>query len=330
MQTIREAVEQREKETLSNLAALSCATKGRLKKEPKCCVRTEYQRDRDRIIHSKAFRRLKHKTQVFISPTGDHYRTRLTHTLEASQIGRTIARALMLNEDLAEAIILGHDLGHTPFGHAGEAVIDRLLKKYGLSFDHNEQSLYTADEIEKLNLTWEVRDGILNHPWSYPKAKTLEGQIARFADRIAYINHDIDDAIRSGILKRSDIPKKYLKIIKNDPLDVFVMDVIENSSGKNEICMSRRVETALHGLYRFMFKNVYAGKQAKFEEKKIDHIITALFNYYLKNPIERPGYKKSTGRTETIKAVRDFIAGMTDRYAVLRFNDLFVPDEWKL
>ena len=328
MQTIREAIEQRESETLSDKACLSKSSKGRCFKEKECEIRTPFQHDRDRIIHSKSFRRLKHKTQVFISPTGDHYRTRLTHTLEVSQIARTIARALCLNEDLAEAISLGHDLGHTPFGHAGEYVLDHLLKRYGMSFNHNEQSLHVIDNIEKLNLSREVRDVILNHPWTYPAAKTLEGQIVRFADRIAYINHDIDDSIRSGMLKRSKIPKAFRDFIGRSPVDVFVKDVISSSQGKSEISMSKKALTVLKGLYKFMFDKIYTGPKMKQEEKKIFHTLHSLFDHYFEHPEEIPGFSKNNNKKAVIEAVRDYIAGMTDRYAISVFETLFVPSEW--
>lgn len=329
MQNLRHKAEQREKESLSPTAALSGKSAGRRRGETECNIRTCYQHDRDRIIHSRAFRRLKHKTQVFISPAGDHYRTRLTHTLEVAQIARTIARALGLNEDLTEAIALGHDLGHTPFGHAGENVLNNLLKKYGMSFDHNVQSLHVIDDLEKLNLTQEVRDGILNHPWNFPSAGTLEGKIVRFSDRIAYINHDIDDAIRSGLLKRSDIPKRFSNFIGKSPVDAFVKDVIKTSIGKGSVEMSGKALNALHGLYKFMYKNVYMGPRSRAENRKVEHTITALFRHYLENPAEIPGYKKTSGIKKKVEAVRDYIAGMTDRYAVDLFKTLFVPKEWQ-
>lgn len=316
-------------ESLSLVAALSRKSAGRCRREIECAIRTCYQHDRDRIIHSRAFRRLKHKTQVFISPAGDHYRTRLTHTLEVAQIARTIARALNLNEDLTEAIALGHDLGHTPFGHAGENVLNKLLKKYGMTFDHNVQSLHVIDNLEKLNLTQEVRDGILNHPWNFPSAGTLEGKIVRFSDRIAYINHDIDDAIRSGLLKRSAIPKRFRDFIGKSPIDAFVKDIIKTSMGKGSVEMSKKGLSALHGLYGFMYKNVYMGPRSKAENRKVEHTITSLFNHYLKDPHEIPGYKKASGMKKKVEAVRDYIAGMTDRYAVDLFKSLFVPKEWQ-
>ncbi len=329
MQNLRQKAEQLEKKNLSPYATLSSKSKGRQIREKECQIRTCFQHDRDRIIHSRAFRRLKHKTQVFISPAGDHYRTRLTHTLEVSQIARTIARALALNEDLTEAIALGHDLGHTPFGHAGENVLNNLLKKYGMSFDHNVQSLHVVDNIEKLNLTFEVRDGILNHPWHFPSAKSLEGRIVRFADRIAYINHDIDDAIRSKLLKKSDIPKQYSDFIGTSPIDAFVKDIVENSFGKNDVKMSNKALSALKGLYNFMFKNVYMGKHLKVEQKKVEHLITSLFNFYLENPQKLPNLKNYKNTKEKLSAIRDHIAGMTDRYAIETFKDFFVPKEWQ-
>ncbi len=329
MQNLRQEAEHREIKDLSPDAALSRESAGRRRSEKECSIRTCYQHDRDRIIHSRAFRRLKHKTQVFISPAGDHYRTRLTHTLEVAQIARTVARALNLNEDLTEAIALGHDLGHTPFGHAGENVLNNLLKKYGMSFDHNIQSLHVIDNIEKLNLTEEVRDGILNHPWTFPSAGTLEGKIVRFADRIAYINHDIDDAVRSGLLKRSAIPKKFRDFIGKSPVDAFVKDVIKTSSGKGTVEMSKKALGALHGLYKFMFRNVYMGPKSKAENKKVEHVLTALFRHYLNNPREIPGHKKTSSLKKTVEAVRDYIAGMTDRYAIDTFEALFVPKEWQ-
>jgi dGTPase len=304
-------------------------TAERVRYEAPCPIRSAFQRDRDRIIHSKAFRRLKHKTQVFISPAGDHYRTRLTHTLEVSQIARTIARALGLNEDLTEAIALGHDLGHTPFGHSGEAVLNSLLKKYGMSFDHNIQSLHVADNIEKLNLTWEVRNGILSHPWTFPRAKTLEGTIVRYADRIAYINHDIDDSIRSGIIKKRDIPKRYIDFIGSNPVDAFVKDVIRNSLDKNIVSMSTRGESVLHGLYSFMFKKVYTSTASQIENIKVAHVLNSLFGYFMKTPAKVPGFKKGMKKRELVSLIRDYIAGMTDRFAVSMFTDLFVPSEWK-
>ncbi len=330
MQSIRKAVESKEKIYLSDGAAVASATAGRLHPDEICDIRTAFQHDRDRIIHSKAFRRLMHKTQVFISPSGDHYRTRITHTLEVSQIARTIAKALCLNEDLTEAIALGHDLGHTPFGHSGEAALDKVLRKFGMRFYHNEQSLHVIDNIEKLNLTMEVRDGILNHPWRMPLAMTMEGQIVRFADRIAYINHDIDDAVRSKLLKKNSIPKELRDFIGKSTIDVFVRDLINNSMGKSRISMSKKALKMLMGLYTFMFKNVYRCEEARKQDMKIEHIISALFDYYFSNPKNIPGFTTKTDDRVLACIVRDFISGMTDRYAVNTFTSIFVPSEWNL
>ena len=330
MQNIRRLTEEREKTFLSKKAAMSVMGGRRVKSEAPCPIRTCYQRDRDRIVHSKAFRRLKHKTQVFISPTGDHYRTRLTHTLEVAQIARTIARALGLNEDLTEAIALGHDLGHTPFGHAGEAVLDKLLKEFGLSFDHNIQSLHVADDLEKLNLTPEVRNGILNHPWTFPRARTLEGTIVRYSDRIAYINHDIDDSIRSGLIKKRDLPAKFRKFIGSDTVNAFVKDLVANSTGESSVKMSKKGESVLHGLYRFMFKKVYTSPASMRENKKVEHVLACLFKQFMKEPALVPGFKKGLGKKGLAALIRDHIAGMTDRYAIAVYMGLFVPSEWNL
>ncbi|MBZ4686811.1 MAG: dGTPase [Clostridia bacterium] len=328
--SIRQETEQIEKETLSPYATLSVNTRGRLKPEEPCSIRTEYQRDRDRIIHSKAFRRLKHKTQVFISPEGDHFRTRLTHTLEVSQIARTIARALRLNEDLTEAIALGHDLGHTPFGHAGEEALDSI---YSEGFKHNQQSLRVVDELEQgkgLNLTWEVRDGILNHTGDKDPS-TLEGCIVKIADRIAYINHDIDDALRAGIIVEEDL-SEYIKILgkpHRDRINTMVTDIIENSRGKPYIKMSDKVQKVTDMLRSFLFENVYIGSRAKTEEKKAIRMLQELFLYYTKNPQEIPAMeKKQVGDPERL--VIDYIAGMTDRYAIATYQKLFVPSGFAL
>jgi dGTPase len=308
-------------------------SKGRHVKEEKCEIRTDFQRDRDRILHSKAFRRLKHKTQVFIAPEGDHYRTRLTHTLEVSQIARTIARALRLNEDLTEAIALGHDLGHTPFGHSGERVLNEL---HPGGFKHNEQSLRVVDILEGgtgLNLTYEVRDGILNHTGSLT-AETLEGRIVAFSDRIAYINHDIDDALRGGILKIDDIPKECLSELgysHKERINRMIKDIIYESAGKNSISMSEGVKKATDALREFMFDNVYIGSKAKTEEKKTRNIIEALYNYYVKNPEELPIESiKTTAEKNIERCVCDYIAGMSDRFAINTFKKLFIPSSWQL
>jgi dGTPase len=326
--TIREQTEKIERETLSPFASLSENTKGRKEPRPLCDLRTEYQRDRDKILHSKAFRRLKHKTQVFITPEGDHYRTRLTHTLEVSQIARTIARALRLNEDLTEAMALGHDLGHTPFGHAGERALNDLCDN---GFRHNEQSIRVAEKLENLNLTYEVLDGILCHTGGTP-AQTLEGKILKLADRIAYINHDIDDAIRGGLLSGNDIPEDVQKILGNSHskrINTVVSDIIYSSQGKNDILMSDDVYDAMKKLRTFMFNNVYIGSSAKIEEKKVLSIIEGIFNYYCEKPDELPTSNLETAWTEGVqRGVCDYIAGMSDRFAVYTFNNLYVPRSW--
>ncbi len=333
---IREATEQWESEYLSPYASLSRDTKGRERQEPLCDIRPEYQRDRDRILHSKAFRRMKHKTQVFLDPEGDHYRTRLTHTLEVSQIARTIARALRLNESLTEAIALGHDLGHTPFGHSGEAVLNSLVSG---GFTHARQGLRVVEVLEKkgkgLNLTWEVRDGMLNHRTSgHPS--TLEGHIVRLSDKIAYINHDIDDAIRAGIFVEEDLPREYTDILGHsvrERLDTMIHDLIGQSLDRPEISMSAGMETAMHGLRRWMFENVYRGTAAKAEEGRAQQLIVCLYDYYMRRPEELPaeyleGMEK---REETLeRTVCDYIAGMTDVYAIERFKELFVPKSFKV
>ncbi len=320
---MRADIENFEMEYLSPYAAKSALSKGRLIPMEKCDLRSEFQRDRDRILHSKTFRRLKHKTQVFLSPTGDHYRTRLTHTLEVSQVARTIARALRLNEDLVEAISLGHDLGHTPFGHAGERTLNSLMQA---GFEHNKQSLRVVDVLEKLNLTYEVRDGILCHTGSR-QAETLEGQIVRYADRIAYINHDIDDAIRAGILSEGDIPKHISEVLGNTHgkrIDSLVRAVI-SGSGDGEIKMPPAIQTIMDELRQFMFDNIYNSHSlAKKEEKKAERIVEMLFGYYIKHTDEIPHYTAEEGE----QAVGDYIAGMTDVYAINEFKRIFLPDAW--
>ena len=277
--TIRESLELREKEYLSPYASLSMNSKGRLKEEEECDIRPAFQRDRDKILHCKAFRRLKDKTQVFLSPEGDHYRTRLTHTLEVSQNARTIAKALKLNEDLVEAIALGHDLGHTPFGHAGERALNKVCP---LGFEHSQQSVRTVDRLERggqgLNLTYEVRDGILNHQ-TIGKPHTLEGKVVRLSDKISYIHHDMDDAVRAGILKESDVPKEIRDVIGSTPserLDHFVHDIVTNSMGKNDICMSESIDKAMRDMRQFMFENVYQNPVAKGEEGKAEMLMETL------------------------------------------------------
>ena len=333
---IRETREAWEEKYLSPYAALSGRTQGRDRWEEPCDIRTEYQRDRDRILHCKAFRRLKQKTQVFLLPKGDHYRTRLTHTLEVSQNARTIAKALRLNEDLVEAIALGHDLGHTPFGHAGERALDEVCP---LGFQHNEQSVRVVKRLEKqgegLNLTWEVRDGILNHK-SAGTPHTLEGQIVRLSDKIAYINHDIDDAIRGGVLKEEDIPKTYREILGNSTrvrLDTMIHNVIINSMDQPEIRMSPEVEQATMALRAFMFENVYKNPVAKGEEEKAINMVTNLYEYYWKHIQLLPDQflemlEEEGGTPERI--VCDYIAGMTDTYAIKKFEEYFIPESWKI
>lgn len=330
---IREITENLEKQNFSKYAAFSINTKGRQFYEEKCDIRTDYQRDRDRILHSKAFRRLKHKTQVFISPEGDHYRTRLTHTLEVSQIARTIARALRLNEDLTEAIALGHDLGHTPFGHAGEKVLDKI---HPGGFKHNEQSLRVVDILEDgkgLNLTYEVRDGILKHTGS-AEPETLEGKIVSFSDRIAYINHDIDDAIRAGILETSSIPTRCMEVLgytRKQRINKMITDIINVSMNKNYVSMSSEVKQATDELRRFMFEKVYIDSKAKSEEKKTKNIIESLYEYYIQNPGELSAESFKTNEDASIdRRVCDYIAGMSDRFAINMFTELFIPSPWKI
>jgi len=323
---IREQQEEIEKRNLSEFATLSMNTKGRSREESKCEIRTEFQRDKDRIIYSKAFRRLKHKTQVFISPEGDHYRTRLTHTLEVSQIARTVARALKLNEDLTEAIALGHDLGHTPFGHIGEKILDEVFSE---GFKHNEQSLRVVDVLENLNLTWETRDGIVNHSGAN-MASTLEGQIVKFADRIAYVNHDIDDAERAGLISDSDLPESCVNLLGTTSagrIDTMVTDIINTSSGKNMISMSEDVYKAMWDLRQFMFDKVYLASRAKTEEIKAGSIIKWLYYYFMDNTLELPEeFKKMLIKTSNERVISDYIAGMTDRYAINKFQELFIPE----
>lgn len=328
----REYVEQLEKQTLSPYAALAVNSRGRARHVEPCTLRTDFIRDRDRIIHCKSFRRLKHKTQVFLAPQGDHYRTRLTHTLEVSQIARTISRALRLNEDLTEAIAMGHDLGHTPFGHSGEDVLKRLLPG---GFEHNEQSLRVVEKLENggvgLNLTFEVRDGILHHKKSGTPA-TLEGAVVSFADRIAYINHDIDDSIRAGILSEKDIPAACVDVLGDSHgkrIDTMIRDIVEQSTEKPTVCMSARVMEQFDALRNFMFERVYRNPAAKSEESKAKRVIEELFGYYLNHVEELPAeflqYLDADG-AERVTA--DYIACMTDTYAVREYERLFVPKSW--
>ncbi len=330
---IRESLEQWEKEYLSPYAMLSMDSKGRLKEEEQCDIRPVFQRDRDRIIHSKSFRRLKDKTQVFLTPEGDHYRTRLTHTLEVSQTARTIAKALQLNEDLAEAIALGHDLGHTPFGHAGERALNRACP-YG--FKHNEQSVRTVDILEKdgqgINLTYEVRDGILNHQTS-SMPHTLEGKIVRLADKIAYIHHDMDDAIRAGILQESDVPKEICSVIGDScgkRLDLFIHNIVTNSKGRDDICMSEEVAQAMQDMRRFMFVNVYKNPIAKSEESKAEGLIVTLYEYYMDHTEKLPAFllRLYDGGEPLEKIVCDYIGAMTDRFAIAQYQEIYIPKTW--
>jgi dGTPase len=380
--TIRERQERWEKEILAPNAMLSIHSRGRLRAEEKCHIRTDFQRDRDRILYSKAFRRLKHKTQVFISPEGDHFRTRLTHTLEVSQISRSIARALRLNEDLTEAISLGHDLGHAPFGHAGEFVLDDLLQRYdpAARYHHNEQSLRVVDYLEEgkgLNLTYEVRDGILKHakgrkslaedflqeaesegraPSALPapldshgglagdsspslagdKPVTQEGELVRVADRMAYINHDIDDALRADIITFDQIPKQAIEVLGlkvSQRIGTMIVDVVETSLERGRICMSPKIAQIVDLLKDFMFKNVYVDSPAKVEEEKAKKLIEHLFTHFMDNPLEMPSHplvRDLDDTNERARCVCDYIAGMSDRYAISLYNDIFIPKVWAL
>lgn len=333
--TIREKTEEMEFEIFSPYASFSRYSRGRDREEPPCDIRTVYQRDRDRIIHSKSFRRLKQKTQVFLIPEGDHYRTRLTHTLEVSQLARTIAKALRLNEDLVDAIALGHDLGHTPFGHAGEKALNEVCP---LGFAHYEQSVRVVELLEKdgegLNLTWEVRDGIRNHRTA-GKPGTLEGQIVRYCDKIAYINHDIDDAERAGILRETDIPEESRRIIGDTTrmrLNTLIHDVVMHSEGRDQIKMSPEMETAMRNLRSFMFEHVYLNPVAKREEGKAIRMIQELYRFYRDQPRLLPQEYQDLmdKKGEPLeRVVCDYIAGMTDSYSIKKYTDLFVPQSWQ-
>lgn len=331
--TIREMLERREKEYLSPYAAFSMDSKGRLKEEEPCDIRPVFQRDRDRILHSKSFRRLKDKTQVFLTPEGDHYRTRLTHTLEVSQNARTIAKALRLNEDLVEAIALGHDLGHTPFGHAGERALNEVCP-YG--FSHSEQSVRTVELLEKsgqgLNLTYEVRDGIRNHQTKGVPC-TLEGKIVRISDKIAYIHHDMDDAIRAGILKESDIPHEITDVIGDTlgkRLDHFIHDLVMTSTESGDIRMSAPVAEAMQRLRTFLFEHLYTNPAAKSEEKKAEVLIKTLYDYYGRHMECLPrDYHELMDRGEPKeKVLCDYIGAMTDRFAIAQYEEIYIPQCW--
>ena len=332
---IREQSEELERKYLSPYASLSCESQGRDREEEQCDIRTVYQRDRDRIIHCKAFRRMKHKTQVFLAPMGDHYRTRLTHTLEVAQIARTIAKALRLNEDLTEAIALGHDLGHTPFGHAGESALNDVCSQ---GFEHFKQSIRVVEILENngkgLNLTKEVRDGIVNHRTS-GNPSTLEGKVVRLSDKIAYINHDIDDAERAGILKEDDIPEEYRRILGSstkERLNTMICDIVKNSIGKSQINPTGDIEWAMKNLRAYMFRNVYTGSIAKSEEGKAESVIRSLYDYYTEHLESLPEeylvmiYHRGEG---VERVVCDYISGMTDQYAMTKYTELFIPKLWQ-
>ena len=332
--TIREEMEQTEHSLLAPWAAFADCTKGRLRPEEESEVRTCYQRDVDRIVYSKAFRRMKHKTQVFLQPEGDHYRTRLTHTLEVMRISRTIARALRLSEDLTEAIAFGHDLGHTPFGHAGEKALRKIT---GKPFNHNEQSLRVVDILEKdgegLNLCYETRMGIVGHTGDYIP-ETLEGQIVRMADRIAYINHDIDDARRAGILENSDIPSEITEILgltHSERINTLVLDIIHCSRGKDHLERTPEIVAAMEDLRDFMFERVYRNPVAKGEEHKANDIIGILYEHYMKHPEDiPPDFRPQLDFDGIERTVLDYIAGMTDKYAVYKFSEIFIPTAWQV
>jgi dGTPase len=340
--TVREVLEAQEERVLSPYAQRSANSKGRQVPEPECPVRTAFQRDRDRILHCKAFRRLTHKTQVFLAPAGDHYRTRLTHTLEVAQIARTIARALHLNESLTEAIALAHDLGHTPFGHAGESVLDRLLPG---GFRHHEQSLRVVERLERdgrgLNLTAEVRDGIVKHSKGregdplLPAADgpaTLEGQIIRVADLIAYVNHDIDDAVRGGMLREADLPGEYTGVVgrsRTERIGTMVRSVIGESLDQPRIVMGEAVRGAVLGLRAFLFDRVYFNPESRREFDKAIAIVESLYRHFLSHPGEIPPEILAANQPgDILRAVADYLAGMTDRYALATYERLFLPKPW--
>lgn len=333
--TIREELEKREEEFLSEYACLSGRSKGRLKDEEEDDLRPVFQRDRDRIIHSKAFRRLKDKTQVFLTPRGDHYRTRLTHTLEVAQIARTISRSLCLNEDLTEAIALGHDLGHTPFGHAGERALNKICP---LGFRHSKQSVRVVQILEKngrgLNLSLEVLDGIEKHGMS-SKPSTLEGQVVRLSDKIAYMHHDMDDALRAGILTSDSVPEEIAAVVGNtlgERLDSFIKDIILNSRGKNEIIMSPPCLEALLSLRKWMFDTIYTNTTAKSQEGKAEGIVCTLYSHFTENPEELPEEYRiliEEMNEDPRRIVSDYISSMTDRYAIGIYEELYIPDPWQ-
>ena len=330
--TLREQTQQREEQTLSPVACLSQNTRGRQRPEEECPIRTPFQRDIDRIVYCNAFRRLKHKTQVFLQPEGDHYRTRMTHTLEVSRIARTIARGLSLNEDLTEAIALGHDLGHTPFGHAGERLLNEIMPG---GFAHYKQSLRVVERLEKngegLNLTWEVRNGIVCHTKG-PQAQTLEGQAVRLADLIAYINHDIQDALRGGVIYPMDIPLEASEVLgytHSERIAALVTDAIETSAGQDHICQSPEKEQALMLLKDFMFDSVYTNPMCKGEEGKAQEMLRMMFEYFRRDPDALPeDFQEIRAAEGDDRAICDYIAGMTDVFALEKFKELFLPANW--
>ena len=331
--SVRDCFLEQERERLSEFAFLTANTRGRDNPCKPCDIRTAFQRDRDRIIHSQSFRRLMYKTQVFLSPTGDHYRTRMTHTLEVSQIARIIARSLRLNEDLTEAIAVGHDIGHTPFGHAGEFA---MQKCFDMGFTHYRQSLRVVEELENdgqgLNLTWEVRDGIVNHSGD-SVASTLEGVIVKIADRIAYINHDIDDACRAGILLEEDIPKELRDLLgetHSERINTMVNSIIRESTGKPKVAMEPEIGEAMNRLRDFLFERVYRNPVAKSEEVKAQEMLIRLYYHYVEHPDQLPAmYRKRLSVDLVDQCVCDFIAGMTDRYAIEVYSDLYIPKVWR-
>ena len=333
--TIRERIEQQEHEILSPLASFADCSRGRAVPEPERDSRTCFQRDIDRIIHSKAFRRLMHKTQVFLQPEGDHYRTRMTHTLEVSRIARSIAIGLRLNEDLTEAIAMGHDLGHTPFGHAGEIALSEVT---GRPFRHNEQSLRVVDILEKdgagLNLTYETRMGILGHSWSAEAPDTMEGHVIRFADRIAYINHDIDDAMRAGILSESDIPREISGVLghsHSERINTLVEELVTQTGISNTLRMRPKVAEAMDALRGFMFERVYRNPVAKGEESKARDILKSLYEYYMRHPEQLPeNFRPQLDFDGIERVVCDYIACMTDKYAVYQYESIFIPSGWQM
>ena len=330
--SVKEQTLKKEELFLSPYAVKSQNTLGRLSSEVPCSMRTEFQRDRDRIIYSRAFIRLKNKTQVFFSPEGDHYMTRLTHTLDVSQIARSIARALSLNEDLTEAIALGHDLGHTPFGHAGERVLSKLSPN---GFKHNEQSLRVVDVLENsgkgLNLTYEVRDGILNHKTG-TQPKTLEGQVVSLSDRIAYLNHDVDDAVRKGVITQEELPKRVLDVLggtSRERINKMISSAYENSLGRDKVSLSCEVDEAMTELRNFMFDRVYMMDTAKREEERAGHMLSCMYDYFCKNNDKLPKmYKELLDSYDLSTVICDYLSGMTDRYAIKIFTQIFIPQSF--